>query len=184
MNQLTPNRAPHLTKEMPADRWHLARTDEEAELASFEFSLERVIHAYYGWKAECLGAVAEGSFSGNDTAVLNTIRLRDRPKGLSEIGRLLNRDDTSNIQYSIRKLLKAGLIEKAEAASRKATSYRVTERGRAVTDAYAELRADLLLALTRSIGDRSEGFGMAEQLLNLMAGMYDQAAKLAAARRG
>jgi predicted MarR family transcription regulator len=109
--------------------------------------------------------------------------MKDRAKGLSEIARLLNRDDTPNIQYSIRKLLKAGLIEKASATSRKGTSYRVTDHGRAVTDSYADLRARVLLPFLRSIGRCAEDQAAAEQFLNLMTGMYDQAAKQAAEQR-
>jgi predicted MarR family transcription regulator len=59
----------------------------------------------------------------------------------------------------------------------------MTAAGRRVTNAYADLRAMLLLSLTRSIGQPSESFLGAEQFLNLMTGMYDQAGKLAAARR-
>jgi len=169
-------------------RWHLARNADEAALTGFESSLERVIHAYRRWKSDCLAAVRDASnatedFSGNDTAVLNVIRMKDRAKGLSEISRLLNRDDTPNIQYSLRKLLKAALIEKTEAASRKGTSYRVTALGQRVTDAYAELRADLLLTLMGPIENRADDFADAEQFLNLMTSMYDQASKQAAAQR-
>ncbi|MCW5771461.1 MAG: hypothetical protein KIT16_07505, partial [Rhodospirillaceae bacterium] len=89
MNQISPKR-PAATN---GDRWHLARNDEESRLAAFELSLERLMHAYYAWKSACLVAVTDGQFSGNDTAVLNTIRMRDRPKGLSEISKLLNRED-------------------------------------------------------------------------------------------
>lgn len=180
-----PNNDSHLNGLTP---WHLARDSEEAVLTGFESSLERVIHAYHRWKSECLAAVRQASgsgetFSGNDTAVLNVIRMKDRAKGLSEIARLLNRDDTPNIQYSIRKLLKAGLIEKASATSRKSTSYRVTDHGRAVTDSYADLRARVLLPFLRSIGRCAEDQAAAEQFLNLMTGMYDQAAKQAAEQR-
>jgi len=166
-----------------AERWHLGRSEEEAELAGFEFSLERLLHAYYRWKSECLAAVTDGQFSGTDAAVLNVVRMKDRAKGLTEVCRILNREDTPNIQYAIRKLLKSGLIEKAAAASRKGTSYRATDHGRAVTDAYADLRATVLLSLTRAIGDRADGFAAAEQVLTRMSGLYDQAAKLASERR-
>ncbi|MCW5770710.1 MAG: hypothetical protein KIT16_03675, partial [Rhodospirillaceae bacterium] len=74
-------------------------------------------------------------------------------------------------------------IEKANPASRRDTLYRVTATGLRITDAYAELRGTLLLSLTRSIGNPAESFLQAEQFLNLMTGMYDQAGKLAAARR-
>ncbi len=179
MNDVTAAKAARSRK----DDWHLARTPDEQMLAAFEFSLERLMHAYYRWKGACLAAVTDGNFSGNDTAILNIIRLKDRPKGLSEICRLLNREDTANIQYTLRKLLKAGLIEKSGTASRKATVYAVTATGAAVTDAYADLRADLLLALTGSLSDRNESFEAAEQFMNLMSGMYDQAATQAAAQR-
>jgi predicted MarR family transcription regulator len=179
MNQISPKRA----AASGGNRWHLARDAEEARLAAFELSLERLMHAYYAWKSACLAAVADQPFSGNDTAVLNTIRMRDRAKGLSEISKLLNREDISNIQYSIRKLLKVGFIEKTDPASRKDTLYRATAVGRRITDAYADLRGSLLISLTRSIGNPAESFRQAEQFLDLMTGMYDQAGKLAAARR-
>lgn len=173
-------------KEAAATResWHLARSPEESDLAALEFSLERVMQAFYRWKGECMAVAAgEDGLSGHDTSVLNVIRFKDRPKGLSEICRLLNREDSSNIQYAIRKLLKAGLIAKASAASRKGTSYAVTAEGRRVTEAYAALRREILLALTGSIGDSRDNLQRAAHFLDLMTGMYDQAANLAAARR-
>ena len=125
--------------------WHLAETPPEERLTELEFSLERVMRAFYRWKSECLAAVSDGTFTGDDAAVLNVIRYREQPKGLSEIAGLLNRADTANIQYALRKLLRAGLIEKTNAASRRATGYRVTASGRGVTDRYAALRAELLV---------------------------------------
>jgi len=41
----------------------------------------------------------------------------------------------------------------------------------------------VLMSLTHTIGDRAEGFAAAEQVLTLMSGLYDQAAKLASERR-
>lgn len=169
-----------------SETWHLARNKDEQNLAAFEFSLERAMHGYYRWKGACLAAVCgdvDGTFSGNDTAVLNVIRMKDLPKGLSEICRLLNRDDTANIQYSLRKLTKAGLIEKAAKSARKSTVYTVTARGRTVTDAYADLRANLLVSMSQALGDPARQMGGAEQMLNLITGLYEQASKQAAARR-
>jgi predicted MarR family transcription regulator len=163
--------------------WHLAESPAEAELAGFEFSLERVIQAFYRWKSDCMAAVADVGLSGHDTSVLNVIRMKDRPKGLSEICRLLNREDSSNIQYAIRKLLKAGLIQKTGGASRKGTAYTVTEAGRDATEAYAALRREILLALTGSIEASGENVRQAAHVLDLMTGMYDQASIQAAARR-
>jgi predicted MarR family transcription regulator len=111
------------------------------------------------------------------------IRMHERPKGISEISRLLKRDDVSNVQYGVRKLQKAGLIEKSAAASAKRdVTYVVTPRGREVTDRYAAFRRELLISLTReSAPDTS--FESVAKVLNLMSALYDQASCIAATHR-
>ena len=163
--------------------WHLARSEAEVTLSDFEFSLERVIQAYYRWKAECLAAASDCGLTGNDTAILNVIRMKEQPKSLSEIARLLNREDISNIQYALRKLLAEGLVEKVNGASRKGTSYRVTAKGFQVTDDYAELRGQILMKLLGSLGEQPVGFQDTAHFLDLLAGMYDQAAGQVSTRR-
>ncbi|HUT48574.1 MAG TPA: winged helix DNA-binding protein [Alphaproteobacteria bacterium] len=162
------------------DLWHLSRDASEARLTGFEFSLERVMHAFYRWKAACLEAVSDAGLTGNDVAVLNTIRMKERAKSRTEIARLLNREDVSNIQYALRKLLREGLIEKCDAASRKTATYRATEAGIGVTEAYAEMRRTVLIAMSPHLAEGESPFEEAGQLLDLMAGAYDQAAKRAA----
>jgi len=163
--------------------WHLAENDYELELSELEFSLLRVSSAFERWRADCIACCSDQSFSGADTAVLNVIRMHDRPKSISDIGRQLNRDDQSNLQYGIRKLVKAGVIEKASNSdSKKGVTYVVTDLGREITDKYAQFRRELLIALTRSITTDNSLSDVA-RVLNLMAGMYDQAACVAAAHR-
>jgi len=173
------------TRKQPADPdlWHLSRDATEARLTGFEFSLERVMHAFYRWKAACLEAVSDVELTGNDVAVLNTIRMKEREKSRTEIARLLNRDDVSNIQYALRKLLREGLIEKSDAASRKTATYRATETGVRVTEAYAEMRRAVLIGMSPHLTEDASPFEEASALLDLMAGAYDQAAKRAATQR-
>ncbi len=163
--------------------WHLSRRPEESSLAAFEFSLERAMQAYYRWKGACLAAAGPNGLTGNDTSVLNVIRMREQPKSLSEIARLLNRDDMSNIQYALRKLAALNLVEKADGQARKTTTYRVTATGFAVTERYAELRATTLLNLLGAAGDQGERRQAASDFLDLMAGIYDQAAGLVSTHR-
>lgn len=163
--------------------WHLARSEAEVSLSEFEFSLERVIQAYYRWKAECLAAASDCGLTGNDTAILNVIRMKEQPKSLSEIARLLNREDISNIQYALRKLLNEGLVEKTSGTSRKGTTYGVTPKGFQATEDYAELRAQILMKLLGSLDDKQDRFGETGHFLDLMAGMYDQAAGQVSTRR-
>ena len=109
--------------------------------------------------------------------------MRERPKSRVEIARLLNRDDTSNIQYALRKLLRAQLIEKVDAVARKTATYRTTAKGIEVTEAYADLRNELLIGMTGRLVDDGAALREAGDLLDVMSGFYDQAAKLAATRR-
>ena len=132
--------------------WHLATDEYEVGLTELEFSIIRVSAAFERWQSDCLACCHGQSFSGSDTAVLHVIRMHDRSKSISEIGRLLNRDDQSNLTYGIRKLLKAGLIEKAKGgSSKKGVTYQVSELGLEVTERYAEFRQELLISLTSSI---------------------------------
>lgn len=163
--------------------WHLAATPDAARLAGLEFAIEHVAQAYYRWKSECLAAVSGEEVSGDDTAILNIVRMKDEAKKISEIARLLNRTDTTNIQYALRKLARRGLLEKVDAGQRREARYRVTDKGRAVTQAYARLREEVLLPLVAAIDNRPDGFDQAGHLMTLLSSLYGQAATMATARR-
>ncbi len=165
-------------------RWHLASNDHEIAVAEFEYSLIRTFEAFGHWQTECLAAVTGMDMNGSDNAILHVIRMKDRPKGLKEIGRLMNRDDFPNIQYSIRKLLKTNLIEKiGSAAKRKGVTYQATAKGRKVTDDYAKLRSNLLMDFTRSVAKFEQELQASSLTLDLMSGIYEQAARIAATHR-
>ena len=131
--------------------WHLAEDDHEIDLTELEFSIMRVSAAFDRWRSDCMACCIDASFSGADTAVLHVVRMHNRPKSISEIGRLLNRDDQSNLQYGIRKLLNAGVIEKAgKSDSKKGVTYVATALGCQITDRFAAFRRELLIGLTES----------------------------------
>jgi predicted MarR family transcription regulator len=163
--------------------WHLARTETERQLSDFEFGLERLAQAYYRWKAACLSAVCDTPLSGDDVAVLNVVRMGDEPKRLSEVGQLLNRVDVPNLQYAIRKLTRAGLIETEGYSSRKETRYRATASGRAVTEAYAAVRATTLPPMLEALDDWPGKSEATRIQLDLLASLYAQAAQIAITRR-
>jgi predicted MarR family transcription regulator len=164
-------------------QWHLASDAYEVGITEFEFAIFRVAAALERWQSDCLATCHAGAFSGTDTALLHVIRMHDRPKSISELGRLLKRDDVSNLQYGVRKLLKAGLIQRAkEAGSKRDVTYCVTASGRDVTDKYAETRRELLLSMTREAAGEVD-FETVARTMNLMAAMYDQASCVAATHR-
>lgn len=163
--------------------WHLATDEFEVGLTELEFSIFRVSAAFERWQADCLGCCHGASFSGTDTALLHVIRMHDRPKSISELARLLKRDDLSNLQYGTRKLLKAGLIEKSrEKGSKKDVTYQVSALGRDVTDRYARFRKELLISMTRATAGQTD-FESLARALTMMSAMYDQASCVAATHR-
>jgi predicted MarR family transcription regulator len=163
--------------------WHLARTETEKRLSDFEFRLERLAQAYYRWKAACLAAVCDVPLTGDDVAVLNVVRMGDEPKRLSEVGQLLNRVDVPNLQYATRKLVRAGLIETEGSSSRKETRYRATEKGRAVTEAYAALRGTTMPPMLDALDGWAANFETTSVQMDLLASLYGQAAQVAITKR-
>ena len=72
------------------------------------------------------------------------IRMNDRPKSVRDLAHMANRQDIPNIQYSLRKLIKGGLVVKS-GSGRSGVTYETTELGRDVCDRYADVRAELLI---------------------------------------
>lgn len=159
-------------------RWHLARNEHEIDLTELEFALMRVGEALSRWESECFAASSGILAGGSEIALLHVIRLHERAKPLKELARLTNRDDVPNLQYALRKLNKLGLIR--QAGGRSNAVYSVTDRGRQITDRYAQIRAELLIEFTRSVTGANERFRQATQTLNLLTGIYEQAARVAA----
>lgn len=162
-------------------RWHLAHTPHEVNVTELEYSLLRVYEAFDRWQAECFAAVSGFSASGSENALLHVIRLHDRPKPLKELARLTNRDDFPNLQYALRKLVKLGLVK--QSGGRSGSVYSVTEAGLQVTERYAKLRAALLIEFTETVAGFDSRLQEATQTLNLLSGIYEQAARVAATHR-
>lgn len=164
--------------------WHLATNDHEIALTELEYSLFRSYESFSRWMKECVVAASGFNMSANDCAILNIIAMRDRPKGITEIARLLNRDDNTNIQYTIRKLTSDKLVEKTSTDNRrKGVRYRVTRSGSEVVERFVALRKGLLIEMTKAIRAMDEQLAGGSKILDLMTGMYEQAARVAATHR-
>ena len=164
--------------------WHLAQSDEELNFTELELAILRISGAFERWQKDCLACCIDSGLSGMDNAVFHIIRMHDRPKSISEVARLLNRDDISNLQYSLRKLTKAGLIARASTGDSKRTAaYEVTAQGTRVSDLFAQFRRELLLSLTQSIKNLDVDIVTASKVLNTTSGLYDHASTVAASHR-
>lgn len=157
--------------------WHLAQTEEELKMTEFELLLWRVFYGFLRWQEDCEDAANNTSLTGNELAVLHIIRMKDRPKTIYEIGRLLNRDDTFNIQYSIRKLDKMGLIKRAKLDNKKVNAYEITPEGIKNTDQYTEARRKILIDMF--VKDLDLDFEKVSKSLANLKGIYDEAARVA-----
>ena len=165
-------------------RWHLATNEHEIALTELEYSLFRSYESFSRWMKECTVAASGVNMSANDCAILNIIAMRERPKGITEIARLLNRNDTTNIQYTIRKLIQDKLVEKTSTDNRrKGVRYRTTADGTEVVKRFVALRKGLLIEVTEAIRNMDEQLANGSKVLDIMTGMYEQAARVAATHR-
>ena len=131
--------------------WHLATNVHEIALTELEHSLIRSYEGFTRWTRECV--VASSGFNMNtlECAILNIIAMHNRSKSATEITRLLNRDEKSNIQYSVDKLTSDKLVEKTSTGrQRKGVRYRTTAAGNRVVKRYVALRKELLIELTET----------------------------------
>lgn len=163
--------------------WHLARDETEVQLTELEFALYRVSAAFERWRSECLAAVTDKPLSSTELTVLHVIKMKDRPKTIAEVGRLLNRDDIANLQYAIRKLLGAGLIEKNRNRRKKGIDYNATKLGEEVAHRYADLRRKQLIPMVQSVHDVDSLIDTSRRMLELITGIYDSAALTVFAHR-
>ncbi len=130
--------------------WHLAKNEEEAKLTDFEFQLWRVFYGFTRWQEGCERVANQTDLTGSELSLLHIIRMKGRSKTINELTRLLNRNDTFNVNYSIQKLIKNGLIRKmGDNNNKKAYSYEITEEGIKNTDAYTALRQSILIELLK-----------------------------------
>lgn len=108
--------------------------------------------------------------------------MNDRPKSIRDLARLTNRVDVPNIQYSLRKLISAGLVLR-KGSGRSGVTYDVTEEGRRVTDDYGILRRQLLLRAIENVPGFLGRLADATRTLNLLSGIYEEISRVAATHR-
>jgi predicted MarR family transcription regulator len=161
---------------------HLAQSSSEDAFIEFEFALHHIGESFGRWSSTLHDYVSGEALPVQDVSVLQTVRMNERPKSAAEIGKFLNRDDSSNILYSLRKLDKAGLIRKSGGSSRQ-TTYQVTDLGRDVTDRYAAMRREILLpSIDRMAGSVEDVTALTRSLWQI-SGLYEQAARTMAMTR-
>jgi predicted MarR family transcription regulator len=157
----------------------------EQTVNTFEYAAWHFGSAFARWRRDCLASLPATGLGGTEASILHVVHLNGTAKGLSDVARLLHRDDLANLQYGLKKLLSLGFIEKSsDGASRRNTTYVASETGRALIEAYLQHRRDALLRLVASMSGTKEALQQATSILHVMTGLYDQASMILSSQMG
>ncbi|ABI57810.1 winged helix DNA-binding protein [Alkalilimnicola ehrlichii MLHE-1] len=160
--------------------WHLARTEHEALTTEFEWSLLRFQEAFQRFCLQVASISGLGSLNYSELIILHVINMQSHPQPSALIARQLNRDDLPNIQYSLRKLIKQGLVEKVKDTGGKTYCFDATDKGRELLQHYARLRHELLTEQTKNIEQIDRKLFETGRLISLLTGLYDEAGRISA----
>lgn len=156
---------------------HLAE-GEGWEASEFEYGLIIAYNAFSRWMQRCMAAAGMPELSALEILVLHNTNHRDREKRLTDIGFLLNIEDTHTINYALRKLLKLELVTSVKRG--KEVFYQTSDAGRALCSKYREIRRQCLLQALPRTGIEGDELSEIAATLRTMSGQYDQASRAAA----
>jgi predicted MarR family transcription regulator len=161
----------------------LGRSARERAFLEFEQALICASEAFYRFAGTIFGAAGtESKLTGQECVILQQLMFRPKPRSVAELSRFSNRDDISNIQYSLRKLAAAGLIEKVPGSTNRDTRYRPTQGGRDMTEVLVASRRELLIAPSAEMPNIEAQLKSASMALSLITGMYDHTSRVLAGR--
>ena len=156
---------------------YMTRSMEATALTRLELAIMRVYEAFGRWAVELhkLNDEVARPIGFHDIVLLHCIRMRGHKPSVSELLHFQNRHDIANVQYSIKKLTKCGLVKACAGSSRKETRITLTALGTQLTDEYAEVRNEVLISLLQPTQDSGEQLAKAALTLEHLIGTYDQA---------
>ncbi len=155
---------------------HLA-DGEGWEASEFEFGLIIAFNAFSRWMVKCMAAAGHTEMSPLEILVLHNVNHRGRDKRLSDVCFVLNIDDTHTVNYALRKLLKAGLIESEKRG--KEVFYRTSTSGAALCQSYREVRERCLIDGLGRMDMSGDELSSIAASLRALSGQYDQASRAA-----
>ena len=158
-------------------------SERVAELSAYEYGLILASNAFDRWIVRCMAAAGHPELGALDIQVLHAVNHREREKRLSDICFVLNIEDSHTVNYALKKLEKLSLITRARRG--KETFYATSPAGAEACEKYRELREDCLVTAFEAFaggrgGDVRSQINEAADLLRVLSGLYDQAARAAA----
>ena len=159
----------------------LGRTERERAFFEFEQALICASEAFYRFAGATLGAAGrEHNLTGEEQVILQQLMFTSKRRSVSDLSRFSNRDDIANIQYSLRKLTAAGLIEKVPGSTNRDTRYQPTAVGQQLTERLVTTRRERLIAPSANITDIQKQLKAATTAMTLLTGLYDHVSRVLA----
>jgi predicted MarR family transcription regulator len=161
----------------PADSIYLAPGSTGLAMAEFEVAMIVLWHTFSRWVERC-GQAAGVEGSTFDLALLHYLRLRRRPLRVADIAFALSIEDQHLVSYSVRKLVREGLLQSEK--NGKEILYSTTPKSEESFERYVEVRQRLLISGIDMI--KNPGFDVTALggMLRTLSGNYEQAARAAA----
>lgn len=148
-----------------------------AETSEFEYGLIMTWNAFERWIVRCMAAAGIKDLGALDVLVLHSVNHRGRDKRLADLCFVLNIEDSHTVNYALKKLLRAGLVQGTRRG--KEMFYSVTAAGKRACEAYREVREHCLVESFGAMGHSGAEVGELATLLRALSGLYDQAARAA-----
>ncbi|WP_137937130.1 winged helix DNA-binding protein [Chitinivorax sp. B] len=153
-------------------------SERSAELSEFEFGLIVVHNAFSRWMVRCMSAAGEKNLTATEVSLIHHVNHRGRKKKLADICFVLNIEDTHVVSYALKKLVKLGYVTNEKIG--KEVFFSTSETGAALCERYRQVREQCLIEALVESGIPNEEIGRTAQLLRVLSGLYDQAARAGA----
>jgi predicted MarR family transcription regulator len=177
-----PKSKPKVVAKPAPKSMHLGRSDIELALFEFQHGAICFIEAFYRHlQGQLIRLTGDPKMSAADCVVLHAIRLGERPKSIPDIQHFTNRNDIANIQYSVKKLMKAKLVHGARANGGRGTRYELTRAGVELTDEYIRARQAFIAMLPVDPAVFTAEVRTATRAMLLLTGHYDHVSRTEAA---
>lgn len=157
---------------------HLADSPVGWQMSELEYAMTMTYNAFSRWMMHCMKTVGYKDFNPLDILILHNINHREKEKRLADIAFMLNIEDTHTVNYAVKKLIKAGLVEGQKTG--KEIFYRTTARGQQVCLEYGKIRNACLLETASAAGRDFDEISHVAKVLRNTSGLYDQASRAAA----
>ncbi len=157
---------------------HLADSRVGWQLSELEYAMTMTYNAFSRWMVHCMNSVGHKDFNPLDILILHNINHRGKEKRLADISFMLNIEDTHTVNYAVKKLIKAKLVEGEKLG--KEVFYKTTEQGQEVCLEYGKVRQACLLDTAVAADRDFDEISHVAKVLRNLSGLYDQASRAAA----